>query len=83
SGFFIVKKKRLHNIFNKNMGKGGALREAQLWLKEATKKELLDWAKEKSANLFGSLTGSLSQFSEDKPFSHPYHWSGFQCFGVP
>ncbi|MEO0110023.1 MAG: CHAT domain-containing protein, partial [candidate division WOR-3 bacterium] len=70
------------NIFNKNMGKGGALREAQLWLKEATKEELLDWAKGKSGYLLGLLTGSLSQFSEDKPFSHPYHWAGFQCFGA-
>ncbi|MEO0088921.1 MAG: CHAT domain-containing tetratricopeptide repeat protein [candidate division WOR-3 bacterium] len=71
------------NIFNKNMGKGEALRKAQLWLKEATKKELIDWAKGKSSYILGLLTSSLSLFKDnDKPFSHPYYWSGFQCFGT-
>ncbi len=71
------------NIFEKNMRKGEALREAQLWLRNATAEDLLFWAKGKSEYLLGILTGYFFQFNlEKRPFEHPYYWAGFQCFGA-
>jgi CHAT domain-containing protein len=69
-----------------------ALRDAQIWLRDLTAREALTLVQRKEAELSGErmawadvapLRRAL-EWSDphDRPFAHPYHWTGFQCVGV-
>ncbi|HKZ86423.1 MAG TPA: CHAT domain-containing protein [Anaerolineae bacterium] len=48
-----------------------ALRQAQLWLREATKADLTE-----------VLPGPFGQNQQEKPFAHPYYWAPFVFYGA-
>jgi CHAT domain-containing protein len=61
-----------------------ALKEAQNWLRNVTKKELKKWAKKKlySADYRMQLQSSLfKHLDSDKPFKSPYYWAAFCAIG--
>jgi CHAT domain-containing protein len=47
-----------------------ALRQAQIWLRDSTEKEI------------APLLGLRTRTPEQRPFSHPFHWSAFTYTGV-
>ncbi|CAM9498108.1 unnamed protein product, partial [Ectocarpus fasciculatus] len=69
---------------------GVALREAQLWLRDATLTDILSrdargLSPEDAESLMQELSSLFKVMSErgngaalDRPFSSPYHWAGFQ-----
>jgi CHAT domain-containing protein len=90
---------RLHvNLYAEGMDKAGALREAQLWLREISVAEAERLLDEKRAALermqaaerMGLMDVAVAGFALDdlaaasggKPFAHPYWWAGFQCVGA-
>ncbi|NEO61179.1 MAG: CHAT domain-containing protein, partial [Moorea sp. SIO4G2] len=65
-----------------------ALNQSQLWLRDATVQELLDWAEEltKQLNLDNNFKEELEEelelFKNDyKPFYSPYYWAAFCSIG--
>jgi CHAT domain-containing protein len=76
--------------FYQNIQKGGAvalaLNQAQIWLKDITKKELQVWIVENQFHIDATLSISvrrrLNKMSDnDKPFELPFHWAAFCAIG--
>lgn len=89
----LLMEKLYGNIYDGNMSKAAALRDAQLWLKGLTAGEALGLVKameEASAVSEGStrldispVRRAISLYDPDsKPFSDPCYWAGYQLFGV-
>jgi CHAT domain-containing protein len=93
----MVRFYRYHLKGDETTGEGpmppaGALRRAQLWLRDVTNAELAelfrsyrDCGSELSASAiaqkqFTYYTNCINQ--EDQPFAHPYHWAAFAFYGV-
>ncbi|MEG3973147.1 CHAT domain-containing protein [Microcoleus sp. herbarium8] len=77
---------RFYQNLQKGLAVGLALNQAQLWLKDITKKELLVWSVENQfhidATLSMSLRRKLNKMSDnDKPFELPFHWAAFCAIG--
>lgn len=81
-----------HNRINLEMSKSSSLREAQLWLKNASWSNIKDFLK--SDDFFYQVKQRYKRFLEpsigmgylnkdciEKPFSHPYFWAPFCCYG--
>ncbi|HKI30731.1 MAG TPA: tetratricopeptide repeat protein [Gemmataceae bacterium] len=73
------------------LGRGAALREAKLWLRDLSRSEVEALAAKLSG---GELRGTLSALKplvrpeevkpagkEERPYAHPYYWSGFVLLG--
>jgi CHAT domain-containing protein len=85
--------KAYEGLIREGKGKPEALRDAQLWLRDATAGELSAVLLQKEAELgrdrmawtdLAPLTREM-RFSRDPtecPFAHPYFWAGMQCVGV-
>ncbi|NER31656.1 MAG: CHAT domain-containing protein, partial [Symploca sp. SIO1C4] len=63
-----------------------ALNQAQLWLRNLTKKELETWITQSQLNLAPavkmSLNRRLKKMSDDaQPFESPFHWAAFCAIG--
>ncbi|MEG4249417.1 CHAT domain-containing tetratricopeptide repeat protein [Microcoleus sp. Pol10D4] len=60
-----------------------ALNKAQLWLRDITKGELLEWIKNLSLTPENKeiLSKRLRGYAEDKPFKFPFHWAAFCVTG--
>ncbi|NEO62491.1 MAG: CHAT domain-containing protein, partial [Moorea sp. SIO4G2] len=65
-----------------------ALNQAQLWLRDATVQELLDWAEEltKQLNLDNNFKKELEKYfylfdNEEIPFDSPYYWAAYCAIG--
>lgn len=76
------------NIIEKCMGYNIALREAQIYLKGLTKKEIKEsiLTREDIEEIIPEIRAwyekNLSRVSDkNKPFIHPYYWGGFICQG--
>ena len=71
-----------------------ALGEAQRWLRDANYQTLIAFLKTLLAT-YTSLNGDTCSFLEteiyrfskkpqdERPFAHPYHWTGFTLTGLP
>jgi CHAT domain-containing protein len=60
-----------------------ALNKAQLWLRDITKGELLEWINNLSLTPKKKelLSKGLRGYAEDKPFEFPFHWAAFCVTG--
>jgi CHAT domain-containing protein len=63
-----------------------ALNQAQIWLRNITKKELQEWISENKISLGATLNISLRrrlhQMSDnEQPFKSPFHWAAFCAIG--
>jgi CHAT domain-containing protein len=75
--------------FIRGQGKADALRNAQLWLKDASVQELqLELALDQIRMETGRIDDELQlhlEYSRDspkyKPFAHPFYWAGFSFIG--
>jgi CHAT domain-containing protein/tetratricopeptide (TPR) repeat protein len=91
--------KRFHeNLYTREMGKAGALREAQIWLRDLPLAEAQRLLREKRMELervkaserlarihlatAGQNLTALAAAHDGKPFAHPYWWAAFQCVGA-
>lgn len=79
-------------FYDRHLGAGlapaAALRDAQLWLRRATARELLQFitlmhdAKRLSPEHRTLLAGPVERSVPDStPYSHPIHWAAFQYYG--
>ena len=79
-------------FYDRHLGAGmepaAALREAQLWLRRATGRELLRFIahlheeKRLSSEHRALLASQIEREGPDaRPYSHPVHWSAFQYYG--
>ena len=78
---------RLH--LDDGLSPARALRQAQLWLRDATALELIEdvkakrhaWAaiREKATEVFRGL---VRREPDDRPYAHPLFWAAFQCTGT-
>jgi CHAT domain-containing protein/tetratricopeptide (TPR) repeat protein len=61
-----------------------ALRLAQLWLRDATNKELLSYAKKllPSVDVRSGEWEHIAAYSSERAFSEPRHWAAFTYVGV-
>ncbi|MFK0730521.1 MAG: CHAT domain-containing protein, partial [Gloeotrichia echinulata HAB0833] len=68
---------------NQDMSVASALKEAQLWLRNASKEELQEWAKTLplDGDKKGIIRRQLRRKTEEKPFKYPYHWAAFTAVG--
>ena len=55
-----------------------ALRQAQLWLRDSTGPELAPYLQDSHPE----LATRLQQATNQRPFSHPFHWAAFTYVGV-
>jgi CHAT domain-containing protein len=88
----LVTSKFYLNHIRNGLDIASALREAQLWLRglsleemDETFEELLgDIPEEQSAELRADvwLRSRLASSDEQRPFSHPYYWAAYTCFGA-
>jgi CHAT domain-containing protein len=72
----------------KKIAPASALRQTQLWLRDATRQDISSFLTDmlrsgrlSSAHgelLRASLTGGTAA---DKPFNHPFYWAAFQFYG--
>ncbi|MCP4409501.1 MAG: CHAT domain-containing protein [Gammaproteobacteria bacterium] len=80
------------NVLQKQMGKAAALRDAQLWMRYLTYKELVEYLEQHppirqalQANDYERWRGykrAAKHTPEKKTeFQHPYHWGAFTCNG--
>ncbi|WP_287357623.1 CHAT domain-containing protein [Moorena sp. SIO3B2] len=78
------------NLLNYQMSLAVALNQAQLWLRDVTKKNLLLWIESLSIKSYQKrfLSAPLSNNDDfrylrpsDKPFEKPYHWAAFCAIG--
>ena len=63
-----------------------ALNQAQLWLRNLTKKELQEWISENKISLDATLSKSLRRrlhkmSDNEQPFKSPFHWAAFCAIG--
>ena len=75
----------------RGMEKAEALREAQKWLRELTRKEARDLAARQNAVVAGAERGEVRQLKPradpavgsipDHPYSDPYFWAAFILIG--
>lgn len=84
---------KYEGLIGESKSKLEALRDAQLWLRDATAGELSAVLSQKAAELgrdrmawtdFAPLTREM-RFGRDpteRPFAHPHFWAGMQCVGV-
>ena len=66
-----------YNHFVNRMTLSQALRQAQLWLRDATRKELGDYCIFREAHNMYLKTVLARGNLDDKPYSHPYYWAAF------
>ena len=63
-----------------------ALRASQLWLRDASREDVLNtlsrWGKSGQVSSIGSMTDALDHYPADFPFASPIYWSGFVHYGV-
>lgn len=66
-----------------------ALKQAQVWLKDITNKELLEWLRQEKFSLNSMQKQRLkNQLEQEKkkeniyPFRHPYYWGAFYLIGA-
>jgi CHAT domain-containing protein len=74
------------NHINRGMTGPAALREAQLWLRDATRKELGDYYKSlirmtADEALKESIDITVSGAPDDRPYSDPFYWAAFTFNG--
>ncbi len=91
--------KRFHeNLYNRNLGKAGALQEAQCWLRDLPVTEVRGLLNEKRTELMqvnarermAAIDLANARFDIEelaathggKPFAHTYWWGAFQCVGA-
>ncbi|MEI8397003.1 MAG: CHAT domain-containing protein, partial [Rhodospirillaceae bacterium] len=83
----------LARFYELHLGRGEqpatALRHARLWLRDATKKDLVAFAFEAeskgiiSDQQFAAIRdGGLRGQHDDRPFAHPTYWAGFTITGL-
>lgn len=71
----------------KKMGKAAALRDAQLWVRNVTYKELIEYLEHASLGqhidykILRGFQRSVKRNPDKKPFEHPYYWAAFTCNG--
>ncbi|MEG4442056.1 CHAT domain-containing protein [Microcoleus sp. AT9_B5] len=63
-----------------------ALNQAQIWLRNLTKKELQEWISENKISLDATLNMSLRRrlhniSDNEQPFKSPFHWAAFCAIG--
>jgi CHAT domain-containing protein len=63
-----------------------ALNQAQIWLRNLTKKELQEWISENKISLDATLNISLRRrlhniSDNEQPFKSPFHWAAFCAIG--
>jgi CHAT domain-containing protein len=89
----LLMREAYNNLTGDNASKPEALRNAQLWLRDAKAGELLEMISNKQAELgYDRMAwADLSPFRRSIehrydpqvcPYSHPYYWAGMQCVGV-
>jgi CHAT domain-containing protein len=69
---------------NQDMSVASALKEAQLWLRNASNEELQEWTDKLSLDdtWKGEISGYFNRIKAgDKPFKSPYHWAAFTAVG--
>jgi CHAT domain-containing protein len=87
---------RMYSFLRTGVGKAQALKSAQLWLRDSTGEDRLDFWQELRA---GGPAPTIEAAADDLPrytrkrgssgspigkdFSHPYYWAGFICTGAP
>jgi len=85
--------KAYQGLIREGKGKPEALRDAQLWLRDATAGELSALLSQKEVELgrdrmawtdIAPLTREMKFVRDptERPFAHPYFWAGMQCVGV-
>ncbi|MEO0936000.1 MAG: CHAT domain-containing protein, partial [Cyanobacteria bacterium J06641_2] len=60
-----------------------AMNQSQLWLQNATKQELQEWANKMplDATRKRKIRGQINKMTEEKPFNSPYYWAAFTAIG--
>jgi CHAT domain-containing protein len=88
--------KRFHeNLYRHSLNKAGALREAQIWLRDLSVSQARQLIIERQAQLsqvkphqwltkidLETVLDAQAAAHGGKPFAHPYWWAAFQCVGA-
>lgn len=71
---------RTHELLREGKGKAAALRGAQNWLRQATKRELIVRLEQRD----GPEIPPAMHYCDDHeyPYAHPLWWGAFQCVGT-
>ncbi|NEO91021.1 MAG: CHAT domain-containing protein, partial [Moorea sp. SIO3G5] len=75
---------KFYQNLREQMSLAVALNQAQLWLRNSTVSDLLDWSRQ--LPLDNSLMEDIEQSldlldSDEQPFQHPYYWAAFFLIG--
>ena len=87
--------RRFHaNLYKEKMAKAAALREAQIWLRDLSKRQV-ELTLASRLDRLSACHCTDSQYNEalkkalndlrkmpEKPFAKPYYWAAFQCIGA-
>ncbi|OUD14204.1 CHAT domain-containing protein [Thioflexithrix psekupsensis] len=76
-----------HNFMQKKQAPQAALREAQLWLREANNQEIYDWLKKPVLSQLGSsyrlrFHQNANNKPLEKPYQSAYYWGAFYYTGI-
>ncbi|MDJ0519806.1 MAG: CHAT domain-containing protein [Trichodesmium sp. MO_231.B1] len=79
--FLLIK---FYQNLHQNCGVSVALNEAQIWLRDITKKELQEWIRNNQLSIDVTLKRDLKyqlrQLSDnDQPFKDPFYWAAFSA----
>jgi CHAT domain-containing protein len=78
TSFLMIK--FIQNLKNvENISVPLALNQAQNWLRNATKEDLLEWAS--NLPLDSTQKNQLRRMELEKPFKSPFHWAAFTAVG--
>ena len=75
------------NMISKKIGKAAALRDAQLWIRDLTYQELVEYLEQASLGqhidytILRGLQRRAKHNPDQNPFEHPYYWGAFTCNG--
>lgn len=82
----ILMEQFYRNYIENGMSPDMALSEAQQWMKESTRAEMLDYyqpaLKQKPAQLFSFMSHlKMTRSHEERPFANPHYWAAFTFVG--
>jgi len=84
---FLLIERFYQNLLRQGLAPSQALREAQLWLRDVTRKELGDYFKShirigasEAATAF--METSLAGDPEERPYANPFYWAAFLFTGA-
>ena len=80
SAFLMIK---LYENLQNKISVPVALNQAQIWLRNVSKKEFIQWTNRLNLgnNWIEEIQAKLEEFLDDTPFAHPVYWAAFCAIG--